>query len=319
MPASNFPNGFANGVTIRGVPIEIPHSGEVFWVNGSTSIAKNAVGGSDGNPGTYTQPFATVDYAIGKCTASRGDVIYVMPGHTETVTATSIAFDVAGVNIICLGHGENVPTFTFGAAAATITVSAANCSWSGGKFLANFDNVAAAITLGAAANFTLQGVLLEDSTAALHFLSAVVTGTTDNAADGLVVSGNKWVALALAPNAFVSILGDIARIEVSDNDVNMLATNDVGHFITFAAKDATASFIRDNTLIVTGATDAAVGIFLTGSGTGMTGVVSGNLVSSLDTTTELIATAGTGLDFFNNYYTGVADASGKLWPAVDAA
>ena len=38
-----------------------------------------------------------------------------------------------------------------------------------------------------------------------------------------------------------------------------------------------------------------------------------------DTTTELIATAGTGLKFFENYYTGTADASGKLWPVVDAA
>lgn len=317
--ASNFPNGFAGGVTIRGVPVEIPHSGKVFWVNGSTAIAPQGVGGSDSNKGTYRRPFATVDYAIGQCTADRGDTIYVMPGHTETVTATSIALDVDGINIICLGRGENVPTFTYGAAAATITVTGDDCSWVGGKFLANFDNVAAAFTLGAAVNFTLQDAFFEDSSASLHFLSAVVTGTTDNAADGLTVKGNKWVALALAPNAFVSVLGDIARLDVSDNDVNMLATNDAGHFITFAAKDATASFIRSNTLIVTGATNAAVGIFLTGSGTGMTGVVSGNLVSSLDTTTELIATAGTGLDYFNNYYTGVADKSGKLWPAVDDA
>jgi hypothetical protein len=42
-------------------------------------------------------------------------------------------------------------------------------------------------------------------------------------------------------------------------------------------------------------------------------------VASLDTTTELIATAGTGLAYFNNYYTGTADTSGKLWPVVDGA
>lgn len=320
MAASSFPGGFMQGVTIRGVPIDFPNSGEVFWVNNSTTaIAKGAVGGSNGNNGSYRRPFSTVDYAIGKCTADRGDIIYVMPGHAEAVTATSIALDVDGVSIVCLGRGENVATFTYGAAASTITVTGDDCSFVGGKHIGNFDNVAAAFTVGAAQNFTLQGGLFEDASASLHFLSIVVTGATDNAADGLAVKGNKWIGAALAPNAFVSILANIARMDISDNDVTMAATNDVGHFITLSSKVVTASNIKDNTLIVVGATDAAVGIFLTGSGSAMTGVVSGNLVSSLDTTTELISTASTGLDFFNNYYTGVADASGKLWPAVDAA
>ena len=36
------------------------------------------------------RPFATIDYAVGQCTASQGDIIYVMPGHAETVSAASI-------------------------------------------------------------------------------------------------------------------------------------------------------------------------------------------------------------------------------------
>jgi len=68
-------------------------------------------GGSDSNSGTdKSQPFATLDYAIGKCTASQGDVIIVMPGHAETTTA--IAADVAGISIIGLGHGAKMPTLT---------------------------------------------------------------------------------------------------------------------------------------------------------------------------------------------------------------
>lgn len=295
-------------------------SGKVFIV-GDTSTANydmlNQIFTPDADG--KLRYFVTVDAAIGECTANAGDVIYVMPGHSETVTATSIALDVAGVTIIGLGTGLNRPTFTFGAAAATITVSAANCAWKGCHFIGNFDNVAAAFTLAAAKDFVLEGNTFADASASLHFLSIVVTNATNNAADGLVVRGNSWNGAALAPNAFVSILANEDRVIIEDNDVFMLATNDAGHFVTLAAKVITNARIRNNTLVVTGATDAAVGIFLTGSGTTSTGIVSDNYVASLDTTTELIATAGTGLKFFENYYTGTADASGKLWPAVDAA
>jgi hypothetical protein len=81
MGISSFPNGFAQGVSIRGVPVDVPHPGQVFWVNNSSVLAEGGITGSNGNDGTYRKPFASIDYAIGKCKANRGDVIYVMPGH----------------------------------------------------------------------------------------------------------------------------------------------------------------------------------------------------------------------------------------------
>jgi len=79
------------------------------------------------------------------------------------------------------------------------------------------------------------------------------------------------------------------------------------------------TLIIGNICNVLGATNAAVGIFITGDSTTSTGVLAYNLCSSLDTTTELFATAG--LDFFpfENYYSGTIARSGKLWPAVDDA
>jgi len=295
-------------------------SGKVFIV-GDTSTANYDMLNQIFTPDAVSKQryFTTIDAAISECTASAGDVIYVMPGHTETVTATSIALDVAGVTIIGLGNGSDRPTFTFGAAAATITVSADNCAWKNCHFIGNYDNVASAFTVTTAKNFTLENNTFVDTSASLHFLSIVVTNATNNAADGLVVRGNSWNGMALAPNAFVSILANEDRIILEDNDVFMLATNDVGHFVTLAAKVITNARIRRNTLIVVGSTDATVGIFLTGSATTCTGIVSENKVASLDTTTELIATAGTKLSYFENYYTGTADASGKLWPTADGA
>lgn len=131
--SSNFPNGF-NGVTIRGIPILQLHPGEVFYVNNSSVPAKGGVTGADstGAAGTYHNPFATIDYAIGRCTASRGDIIAVMPGHAETISAAAgISCDVAGVAIIGLGSGTLKPTLTFSATASDIDISVANVTLSG--------------------------------------------------------------------------------------------------------------------------------------------------------------------------------------------
>ncbi len=49
MPISNFPSGFANGITIRGVPLLQTNPGQVFWVYNGTAILPGQRGGSDGN------------------------------------------------------------------------------------------------------------------------------------------------------------------------------------------------------------------------------------------------------------------------------
>jgi hypothetical protein len=118
---SNYPGGFAQGVVIKGIPLTVSNPGKVFWVNGTTVLAPGAVGGSNGNDGSYRRPFATIDYAVGKCTANRGDIIMVMPGHSETISsATSLVFDVAGVAVIGLGTGSLRPDLNFSNTAGSV-------------------------------------------------------------------------------------------------------------------------------------------------------------------------------------------------------
>jgi hypothetical protein len=113
MPNTNYPAGFPQGITLRGVPLQQAQPGKVFWVSNATTLQVGEKGGSDGNKGTFNAPFGTIDYAIGQCTAGRGDVIFVKPGHAETISAAgSIACDVAGVAIVGLGVGNARPTIT---------------------------------------------------------------------------------------------------------------------------------------------------------------------------------------------------------------
>lgn len=285
--------------------------GNIYFVSSVTGSSVNAGNRPD-------KPVATVAQAIALCTANNDDVIVVLPGHAETVTATSIDLNIAGVRIIGMGKGLKRPTFTYGAAAATITVSAANCSWENCHHIGNFLDVAAAFTLAAAKDFRLENNTFLDNTASLGFLSVLVTNATNNSADGLTIVGNNWYGLDVSANAFISILANQNHAVITDNIVDMAATNDVGHFLTVAAKVVKNIRILRNVCTVVGVTTAAVGVFMTGSSTTNTGVMADNYCSSLDATTELFHTAALGLACFNNRYTGALTAQGYLLPAVDA-
>lgn len=75
----------------------LPH-GNVFYVHhsGTDSASRGS------SPGT---PLATIDYAVGLCSANNGDVIYVLPGHNEGLGDATIDLDVAGISVIGLGGG----------------------------------------------------------------------------------------------------------------------------------------------------------------------------------------------------------------------
>ena len=114
---------YPNGVSSFGMPVigKYATTGSVFFVDSTT--------GSNGNSGADPDnPFADIDYAIGKCTASKGDIIFVMPNHAETLTtAAGIVFDVAGVACIGLGSGTDRPSITLGTTeACDVDVSADN-------------------------------------------------------------------------------------------------------------------------------------------------------------------------------------------------
>lgn len=170
MPMTNFPNGFAAGLTLRGMPLLQTHPGNVFWVSNSPVTSggpsHNPVrssGGSDGNPGTFQKPFATLDYALSQCLQGNGDIIFIKPGHKETISSASIlALDCSDVAIIGLGVGASRPTFTFTTAAtANIQVRSANMSIQNCLFLNNFADIASNFTsIAASTTASITGTTL---------------------------------------------------------------------------------------------------------------------------------------------------------------
>lgn len=263
--------------------------------------------------------FNTITAALAACTASAGDMIIVTEGYTESVTSSSsTTWGVAGVKIVGLGNGAQRPTITISTAnTATINVTAAQISLENFIVVANFLNIASAFTLTTAKDFVLNNCLVYDTSSSLNFLCVVTTSATDNAADGLTMTNNQVFSLPTTDGAVLSILGNLTRLNFSFNVIDKAATNNAGHGITMSSKVTINARIRGNLLSVVGATTATVGILFTGSQTTGSGIVADNYVSSLDTTSALLCTTGTGLNFFNNYVTGDLDSSGALWPVVD--
>jgi hypothetical protein len=318
-PASNFPGGF-NNVTIRGVPITQSHPGQVYWVSNATPTLPGQIGGSNGNPGTFNAPFSTLEFAITSCTANRGDIIFIKPGHAETISsATALAFDVAGVAIVGLGAGTKRPTFTLDTAATTtIAVSADNISISNCRFIGNFLSITACFTVAAAAYFTIDNCSFTDTSAILGFLSAVKTTVSTNS-DFLQISNcfikSDATTKAVAP---IVVLNTMTGLTLTDNVViQTVAQNNVSQFLSHAALVMTAALITGNKIYSVN-TDSATGAFLvTTSATTGSGIIQGNVVRGLDVAGALMITAAAvQYGLFNNLYIGDVGFSGFVLPAI---
>lgn len=318
---SNYPNGFANGVTIRGVPLLQTNPGQVFWVSNTSALLPGQRGGSDGNKGTFDSPFSTIDYAIGQCVANRGDIIMVKPGHTETLSAAgAITADIAGVAIIGLGNGSTRPTLTLDTATtATINVTAANVTFKNIIITANFADIVAPFTLTTAKYFTLEDCYIKATATNMNFLWVVDTSTTDNAADGLSIRNCVWIEPDAATRSMVKADATQDDCEVLDSFLRLGVNNNKAAVCEAATGKIMTGFKIGRCLVYRLNTDTATGAILYHTdGTTSTGLFFDNRVQHADTAAELLVTASNSIGTFQNYASGVAGASGYLLPAADS-
>lgn len=326
MPYSNYPGGFANGITIRNVPLVTTNPGQVFWVYNGTAVQKGQRGGSDSNKGTYDSPFSTIDYAVGQCVAGRGDIIFVKPGHAETIAAAAgIALDVAGITLVGLGKGASRPTLTWSTAASTITVAASNITVHNFLFIGAmattftvtaFNNANAVV----ANDFTIDSCEFRDQDATHGFIACVTSGTTANQGDGLTFTNNKVFRNLTSPpaaNTAVVIGAAIDRLTFGGNFIsNKTANNNIALGFALGANAVQNLNCYDNRTYSLN-TGTTAGELFSGGGTTSSGLVHGNYSWHL-AATGLLAPVSTKLGFVENYcsITGAADKSALINPAA---
>jgi len=275
-------------------------SGTIWWVDSGHAAASDSAG-FGGNP---DKPLATIDYAIGKCTANAGDVIMVMPGHAETLSAAgAIACDVAGVTIRGLGGYATMPKLTLDTAVTTdIDISAAEVTIENIWFEAHFADITACLDI-TGKGCTLRGCRFVESTGNMNFLIVIDTGTA-NQCDGLLVE-DCWFQCPDAANTN-AISFDAAqdaciiRNNVFCGDWGTAAIATVG---------VVTNVVIENNLIYNAAAAADSCINLA---VGSTGVVVRNLVGNAHATDKITSGASTVAE---NYGSVIAeDLQGILEP-----
>lgn len=306
MAGSNYPGGFLHGLTIRDVPIQVLHPGKVFWV--SNAAAAKLTGhkdGSDGNPGTFAAPFATLDYAIGKCVASRGDIIMVKPGHAENVaTAAAISADVAGIAIVGLGAGTLRPKFSFTASTATFVVSAANISFYNIEWQANFADVAIGLDVSGVDGLSWDSCYFTEAGTNLNYAIVLDLAT---GADDLSIHRCKFITNDIANTSHINGVAH-AGLYITDSIFHANTAQTVVTGLIATSGNATNVLVKN--CHFRSNVDGALWVDFNGAAN--SGSVVNCTVSSIDTAGATSTGDFTGGHFFECYVSGEADAFGLV-------
>jgi len=208
------------------------HPGNVWFVN--------STGGVDGagygqNPDA---PTATLDYAIGL--SGTGDVIYVMPGHAETIAGTNgFDADVAGIKIVGLGWGASRPTFTFSATASQVNIGAASVWLENLRFIAGVSAVVSGVQVEGVTDFVCKNCEFDyGGTTGWDF---VISLELEAGSHRAIIEDNifRTEPATAGPNDFISLVGVSNSVTIRNNQfygdcaVASVLTNDASLHLTF--------------------------------------------------------------------------------------
>ena len=285
--------------------IDVAPSAKVFFVLSTSSALHGDLQSEfpvdkDGVPRVY----GTINAAIAACVDGRGDVIYVMPGHTETITAAAgIVCDKSGIRIQGMGEGSNRPTINFTTStAADINIDAANVTIDNVIFdLTGVDALVAPIDVNAA-DFTLSNcyVLTADATG-----QATLAILTDANASRMKLVGNLFLGSANA--------GTAAAVRIVGGDGHVIENNVfIGDYTTtLGAIDnvttaCTNTVVKGNNIFNRTASSTKAMVFVAAS----TGVISNNDMQILSGTAPITGAAMSWVG--GNYYAATIGAAGTL-------
>lgn len=280
--------------------------GTVFYVDNAHAYSADNTGCGRG-PKT---PCDSLDYAIGLCTADAGDVIYVMPGHAESVAGIAgIDIDIAGVSIIGIGNGDLMPTVTLATATtATIEIAAASVKIENIKFISDLADMAIALDIKAAADgAVIENCWFTDGAAAKELVAAI---TIEANADNILIKNNRIQTV---------VGGGCARgiiLEGATKDTQIIGNYILGDFSEEpidGTNAAAVNLIVANNIVNNADAAAGFGITLHAS---TTGAVARNLVLNAKNTVAGVVAAACLVA--ENYCSNAAGAQGILVPGVDS-
>jgi hypothetical protein len=299
--------------SVAGGGLSMKHTGDEYYVHSGRGV--------DGpnNGKTAAKPYASLDYALGKCTADNDDVIHLCAGHSETITgAGGITLDVAGVTIIGHGRYDSRPTFLMdGATTVTALVTAADVTLYNCKFLAGHADIAKCFLI-TAKGFRLDSCLFEENTTNENWVDVIHVSAADNDADGLEIINCEINTVDDATVTAIDLLKNI-------NDAKIIGNKITGDFNAspYAPIYMAVAEVPKNIQIIGNLVhnlhDGNAVMAISMACTTATGWMIGNHCYALDVAGETpFLTGATGLYCSQNYYTYAGTSSGFEYPAIGA-
>lgn len=294
------------------LPTKIAFPGYIVAPNGGIVVYLCSLGLQDNMGDDIASVlYTSLSAALNVCRANRGDVIVALPGHTESVTATTPTFK-AGVTILGIGNGDERPTFNWTVAGSTWTIASANVAFE--NCILNFAATASVTVTKAlsisGAKSRIQDCAINMGTSATQFCTIGIEYVTG--ADRAVLENNDIFSNALSANVnCIKLTNAIDQFRVIGNVISVGMSTTAGSVITMTTAP-TNVIIKNNefTNSIASSTKALVGV------TAATGQVAYNDLYILAATggATAIGTAGS-LGFCQNF--GCAtNGSGLLTPAA---
>ena len=278
-------------------------TGKTYWVDNNDDNAQDASG-----RGQVTAPFNTVNYAIGQCTADRGDVVLIKPNHAETFsTTTDLDIDVDGVAVIGLQQGNQRPALTFTHASASAVLSGDRVRLEGVELICDVDSQ------GIMVSITGDGCMLSDC---LLYSTAVDSKAPTNIIDvggnpiGATIAGNRMLFRSTNEIPIgIDVAGGSTRLSILNNQMDGCFTTSAIHLDS--AANCYDVLIKGNQIVNT--KDVAGGIVDDEGDTDHTGMVCYNVgycgnAAAMDTASEIA--------YNQNYFSSNFTLSGTIDPAI---
>ena len=257
-------------------------------------------------------PVATIDYAVSLCTASKGDVIVVMPGHVEDLgDSETIDLDVIGITVVGQGVGSLRPRIDFNHADAGVDIGANDVTIRNLVFRPSVTVVAKAIDVETG----VTGAVIENCEFAV---GEAGDGTDEFVIAVELVSGNhdtvikdsifRTHAACDGCTAAIKLTAASSRVRIADNIM-------VGNWSTAAVDDGaacTAILIENNRIKVK---DGEPGIELAAT---TTGIIRNNSIETTGLADADTAIVAADCSWFRNYAVVTDGKSDELIGAAES-
>lgn len=269
---------------------------------------------SDEDPVVATNIVPTLAEGLARCRSGKNDVVFVLPNHTENVSATTLTNLVPGTRVIGCGRGSNRPNFRWTATTSQWVMNDADCVFMNLILRIEGAVVAKGIVV-TAADCAIIGCDIDVGSTATTNLATI--GIEIGAgADRFLLANNYIHSIAAAtPTQVIKVVGVCDGATIVDNKI-MAATSAVGVGVIDIGAAWTGVEISRNVLQNRVASSETV---ISCGAHAQTGVICDNYCASEAGTpvSDLIElNAASLVRLFQNFGTDTKNTSGLLTPAV---